>query len=115
MPTGRPRSYIRTGAWRSSPQQQSRFLSLPPRARPPARNCQILRWCGPAGKAALAMQEDQRMAFPVENVRLRLQALAYVIKLYDELTAENGAPTLGTQNQAGDVLANPPELRRAVA
>ena len=39
---------------------------------------------------------------------VRLQALAYVIKLYDELTAENGAPTLGTQNQAVDfILAKP--------
>jgi hypothetical protein len=55
------------------------------------------------------------MAFPVEDVRLRLQALAYVIKLYDELTAENGAPTLGTQNQAVDFILAAPELRRAVA
>ena len=36
------------------------------------------------------------MALPIEGTRLRLQALAYVIKLYQELTAENGAPTLGT-------------------
>jgi len=50
------------------------------------------------------------MAFPVEDVRLRLQALAYVIKLYDELTAENGAPTLGTQNQAVDFILTAPEL-----
>jgi hypothetical protein len=61
------------------------------------------------------MQEEQRMAFLVEDVRLRLQALAYVIKLYDELTAENGAPTLGTQNQAVDFILAAPELRRAVA
>ena len=46
---------------------------------------------------------------------VQLQALAYVIRLYGELTAENVAPTLGTQNQAVDfVLANP-ELRRAVS
>ena len=38
------------------------------------------------------------MALPVEDIRLRHQALAYVIELYDELTEENGAPTLGTQN-----------------
>jgi hypothetical protein len=57
-----------------------------------------------------ASRRDARVAKDV-----RLQALAYVIRLYDELTAENGAPTLGTQNQAVDfVLANP-ELRRAVA
>ena len=55
------------------------------------------------------------MALPVEDVRLRLQALAYVIKLYDELTAGNGAPTLGTQNQAVDFILAAPELRRAVA
>ena len=55
------------------------------------------------------------MALPVEDVRLRLQALAYVIKLYDELTAENGAPTLGTQNQAVDFILADPDLRRAVA
>ena len=55
------------------------------------------------------------MPFPVEDVRLRLQALAYVIRLYDELTAENGAPTLGTQNQAVDFILADPELRRAVA
>ena len=46
---------------------------------------------------------------------VRLQALAYVIKLYDELTAENGAPTLGTQNQAVDFILTDPERRRAVA
>jgi hypothetical protein len=55
------------------------------------------------------------MALPVEDVRLRLQALAYVIRLYDELTAENGAPTLGIQNQAVDFILADPELRRAVA
>src|SRR5215831_11874485 len=46
---------------------------------------------------------------------VRLQALAYVIRLYDELTAENGAPTLGTQNQAVDFILANSELRRAVA
>jgi hypothetical protein len=46
---------------------------------------------------------------------VRLEALAYVIKLYDELTAENGAPTLGTQNQAVDFILANPERRRAVA
>jgi hypothetical protein len=46
---------------------------------------------------------------------VRLQALAYVIKLYDELTAENAAPTLGTQNQAVDFILASPERRRAVA
>jgi hypothetical protein len=55
------------------------------------------------------------MALPIEDTRLRLQALAYVIKLYRELTAENVAPTLGTQNQAVEFILADPELRRAVA
>jgi len=54
------------------------------------------------------------MALPIENTRLRQAALAYVIDLYDELTEENGAPTLGTQNQAVDFILADPELRRAV-
>src|SRR5438552_7911375 len=55
------------------------------------------------------------MALPVEDTKLREQALAYVIRLYDELTEENGAPTLGTQNQAVDFILADPELCRAVA
>ena len=54
------------------------------------------------------------MALPVEDTKLREQALAYVIRLYDELTEENGAPTLGTQNQAVDFILADPELCRAV-
>jgi len=55
------------------------------------------------------------MALPIEDTRLRQAALAYVIELYDELTEENGAPTLGTQNQAVDFILADPELRQAVA
>jgi hypothetical protein len=55
------------------------------------------------------------MALPIEDTRLRRQALAYVIELYDELTEENGAPTLGIQNQAVDFILADPDLRRAVA
>jgi hypothetical protein len=55
------------------------------------------------------------MAFPIEDTRLKRQALAYVIELYRELTAENGAPTLGTQNQAVDFILADPDLCRAVA
>ena len=55
------------------------------------------------------------MALPVEDTTLRREALAYVIALYRELTEENGAPTLGTQNQAVDFILLDPELRRAVA
>ena len=54
------------------------------------------------------------MALPVEDPKLRREALAYVIRLYDELTEENGAPTLGTQNQAVDFILADPELCRAV-
>jgi hypothetical protein len=54
------------------------------------------------------------MALPFEDTELRKQALVYVIRLYDELTEENGAPTLGTQNQAVDFILADPELRRAV-
>src|SRR5258707_14293164 len=52
---------------------------------------------------------------PFEDTKLGAQALAYVIELYDELTVENGAPTLGTQNQAVDFIRADPELRLAVA
>jgi len=55
-----------------------------------------------------------RMALPVEDPKLRREALVYVIRLYDELTEENGAPTLGTQNQAVDFILADPELCRAV-
>src|SRR5438552_15844876 len=55
------------------------------------------------------------MALPVEDPKLRRDSLAYVIELYHELTEENGAPTLGTQNQAVDFILADPELRHAVA
>jgi hypothetical protein len=54
------------------------------------------------------------MTLPIEDTRLRQAALAYVIALYDELTEENGAPTLGTQNQAVEFIMGDPELCRAV-
>jgi hypothetical protein len=52
---------------------------------------------------------------PIEDTKLGAQALAYVIEVYRELTVENGAPTLGTQNQAVDFIRADPELCRAVA
>src|SRR4051812_45287568 len=55
------------------------------------------------------------MALPIEDTGLRQAALVYVIALYQELTVENGAPTLGTQNQAVDFILGDPELCRAVA
>jgi hypothetical protein len=55
------------------------------------------------------------MATTTEDTTLIGQALAYVIELYHELTSENGAPTLGTQNQIVDFILADPELREAVA
>ena len=55
------------------------------------------------------------MALRVEDTKLREQALVYVIRLYHELTEENGAPTLGTQNQVVDFILADPDLCRAVA
>jgi hypothetical protein len=60
-------------------------------------------------------EAEATMTLPFEDTTLKRQALAYVIRLYDELTEENGAPTLGTQNQAVDFILADPELRRAVA
>jgi hypothetical protein len=39
-----------------------------------------------------------------KEARLKMAALAYVIGLHNELTQENGAPPLGTQNQAVDFI-----------
>lgn len=55
------------------------------------------------------------MSLPFEDTELRQAALAYVMALYEELTEENGAPTLGTQNQAVDFILAEPDLRRAIA
>jgi len=54
------------------------------------------------------------MAITGDTTLIR-QALAYVIELYHELTEENGAPTLGIQNQVVDFILADPELRRAVS
>ncbi|MBV9378931.1 MAG: hypothetical protein JO320_28425 [Alphaproteobacteria bacterium] len=50
-----------------------------------------------------------------EDTLLIQQAIAYAIELYRELTEENGAPSLGTQNQVVDFILADPELRAAVA
>jgi hypothetical protein len=50
-----------------------------------------------------------------EDTLLIRQALAYAIELYRELSEENGAPTLGTQNQVVDFILADPDLRAAVA
>jgi len=50
-----------------------------------------------------------------ENTMLIRRALAYVIELYHELAEENGAPTLGIQNQVVDFILADPELSRAVS
>src|SRR5215471_10579354 len=50
-----------------------------------------------------------------EDVELIRRALAYAIQLYREMTSENGAPTLGTQNQIVEFILADRELREAVA
>ena len=55
------------------------------------------------------------MAAITENPKLMRQAIAYAIELYRELTEENGAPSLGTQNQVVDFILSDPELREAAA
>ena len=55
------------------------------------------------------------MVVQINDTELAAAALAYVIELYRELNAENGAPTLGTQNQAVEFILADPELSAAVA
>ena len=55
------------------------------------------------------------MPSATEDTAAIQDAVAYVIELYRELTEENGAPTLGTQNQTVDFILADPELRDAVA
>lgn len=50
-----------------------------------------------------------------QDTRLIEDAFEYVIELYRELSEENGAPSLGTQNQAVDFILADPELSRSVA
>lgn len=54
------------------------------------------------------------MVVLTKDTELAAEALAYVIELYQEVTAENGAPTLGTQNQAVEFILADPELCAAV-
>jgi hypothetical protein len=49
-----------------------------------------------------------------EDPDFLLDALAYVTALYREVAVENGAPTLGTQNQVVDFIRADPELRAYV-
>ena len=53
-------------------------------------------------------------AITQDTVLIR-QALAYAIEVYRELSEENGAPSLGTQNQVVEFILTDPELREAVA
>jgi hypothetical protein len=55
------------------------------------------------------------MTVIAEDTELKRQALAYAAEVYRELSHENGAPTLGTQNQAVDFILADPPLREAVA
>jgi hypothetical protein len=54
------------------------------------------------------------MAITEDPVLIR-RAMAYVIAVHRELTGENGAPALGTQNQAVDFILADPELSRAIS
>ncbi len=54
------------------------------------------------------------MATSYEDPGLALQALAYVIEVFEELKVENGAPPLGSQNQAVDFILADPRLRESV-
>ena len=53
------------------------------------------------------------MAATTEDTELIRRALAYAIEVYRELTDENGAPTLGVQNQLVDFILADLELREA--
>src|SRR5438105_91290 len=75
----------------------------------------MARTCLPPRRFLTSDVAEVEMALLEEDAKLRRAALAYVIELYRELTEENGAPTLGTQNQAVDLILGDPELRRAVA
>ena len=55
------------------------------------------------------------MARLTEDTKLIRHALEYAIELYRELTDENGAPTLGTQNQTVNFILADPKLSAAVA
>jgi len=55
------------------------------------------------------------MPLVTEDTVLIRQTVAYAIQLYRELSEENGAPSLGTQNQVVDFILADPELRGAAA
>ena len=50
-----------------------------------------------------------------EDTLLIRRAMAYVVELHREMTEENGAPTLGTQNQVVEFILADPELCLAVS
>ena len=50
-----------------------------------------------------------------EDTLLIRRAMACVVELYREMTEENGAPTLGTQNQVVEFILADPELCLAVS
>ena len=55
------------------------------------------------------------MSAHTEDTLLIRQAMAYAIEIYRELSEENGAPSLGTQNQVGRFYSGRPGIERAVA
>jgi hypothetical protein len=70
--------------------------------------------CSGVFTARAAFRKQSMPALTEDTVPIR-RAIAYVIELYRELTAENGAPSLGTQNQVVEFILADPELREAVA
>jgi hypothetical protein len=63
--------------------------------------------------ARAAFRKQSMPALTEDTVPIR-RAIAYVIELYRELTAENGAPSLGTQNQVVEfILADPSCARQS--
>src|SRR5215469_16001584 len=64
----------------------------------------------PGGTVHVCNLGGPAMAVLTEDTELAADALAYVIELYRELNGENGAPSLGTQNQAVEFILADPEL-----
>jgi hypothetical protein len=69
-------------------------------------------------RAAALSLSHYRLSTPMtgltQDTRLIEDAFAYVVEVYRELSEENGAPSLGTQNQAVDFVLADPEMRRSV-
>ena len=67
--------------------------------------------CSGVFTARAAFRKQSMPALTEDTVLIR-RAIAYVIELYRELTAENGAPSLGTQNQVVEFIPCRPRAAR---